>query len=320
MADTLSSGPDGPRRRLVVALVLSVAALAAVTAVVAGRRSGPEPVPSRSVSAATPLVRACGGRVFSRVPAGRVAALLFDGLPEPTTLAREDRAAGRGPWTVVVRRTDGSLGRRGAVVTFPVPRPPVPGGWTVLSDPVTGRAVTGSVVWPLAGRYARIHGDLSRAQLVRLAARTSVVRGRPVVDVPAGYRVAGTGAQRPPVIREARYSSGELGAAAALGDGLTYTGVLRGGGFEDEVYARGTPSTTWVGGHRAVVTSMLGGNAVLAWEPGPGIVAYIGYSGATPDPVAVAALRELAGRACPVDVAQWEKTRPRAVVGVNTLG
>jgi hypothetical protein len=313
---------------LVIGAVVVLAAVATGTALVTGRLSGPDaaPWPDASESVAPtppvtdePLVRDCDGTTFTQVPAGRAAALLFDGLPTtPTALAVRDRAEGRGPWAVVVRRLDGGLGWGGAVVTFPVSA--VTGGRVVRVGRVAGRAVGGSVVWPIAGRHARTRGDLPGAQLRRLAALTSVVRGRPVVDVPAGYRVVSTGSYQPPVIREARYSSGELGVASAFGDGLTSTGVLRGGGFEDQLYARDGRSTPQVDGRQAMFTTVVGGDAAVAWEPAPGIVAYVLYSGARDDFRARSVLRQLAARACVVDVAQWEAVRPQTVVATEPLG
>jgi hypothetical protein len=333
VADILSSGPDGARRRLILGAVVAVAAVATGTALVTGRLSGPDPAPrpvaSESVASESvaptppvtgePLVRDCDGTRFTQVPGARAAALLFDGLPTtPTAFAVHDRNAGRGPWAVVVRRLGGSLGRSGAVVTFPVPA--ATGGRVVRVDRVAGRAVGSSVVWPIAGRYARIRGDLSEAQRRRLAALTSVARGRPVVDVPRGYRVVSRGAYQPTVIREARYASAELGVAAVLGDGLTSTGVLRGGGFEDQFYAGDSHSTSQVDRRPAVFTSLVGGNAAVAWEPAPGIVAYVLYSGAKADGRALSVLQLLAERACVVDVAQWEAVRPQTVMMEVPLG
>jgi hypothetical protein len=189
VADLLSSGPDRPRRRLITAAVVVAGFVAAVAVVSSGRLAGPDPRPrpsaSRALPSTAPAVPRPDGATVTPVPSGRVAALFFDGVRSSATLALRDRAAGRGPWTVVVRRRDGSLGSRGAVVTFPVPA--VLAGRAVRVGGTRGSAVPGAVVWPMAGRQARVRGDVPEADLVRLAARTSVVRGRPVVDVPSGY-------------------------------------------------------------------------------------------------------------------------------------
>jgi hypothetical protein len=237
-------------------------------------------------------------------------------------LTLRDRAAGRGPWVAVVRRGDGHLGRNGAVVTYPVPA--FRGGWDVPVGRAVGRAAPGSLVWPVAGGHARIRSDLPRPDMVRLAARTSVVRGRPVVDVPAGYRVVWAGAHRPPVVREARYPGAELGVDPGPGARLVFTGVLRGGGFEDEMYARapaGAGSVLGdVRGRPARLTSIVGGGAAVTWELASGVVAYVGYSGVNPDPAAVGTLLELAERARAIDVTQWGATQSREVTVVDPLG
>ncbi|GAA3935221.1 hypothetical protein Aau02nite_23800 [Amorphoplanes auranticolor] len=235
-------------------------------------------------------------------------------------LDRRDPTAGRGPWTVVVRRRDGSLGRLGAVVTFPVAAPPA-GARTVQVGGTEGKAGPGTVTWPVGGAYARVRGDLPEPALIAIAARTSVAGGRPVVpEPPAGHAVAGSGPYRPPTIHEIRYGSAELGEQAALGGGITYTGVARGGGFEDQLYAVTGTAAGQVGGRPAVVSPVMGGNGSLAWEPAPGVVAYIGYSGASLDDNAVAALLRLAQRSRPLDDGRWRATRPRAVEQSNEPG
>jgi hypothetical protein len=232
-------------------------------------------------------------------------------------LERCDRTARDGPWTVVVRRPGGSLGRHGAVVTFPM-EPPVgrEGGTLVNVAGVTGMAFTDAVVWPLAGGYARVRGDLSRAEPVALAAGTGVVDGQPVVRPPAGLTVVAAGPYRPPVIHEIRYGTAALGEQAALGDGLTYTGVAGGGGFEDRLYALHAGQDE---SRPGVVSSVLGGNATLAWEPAPGVVAYVGYSGAPLTPAAAAALERLARRTRLLTGAEWRAIRPQTVEGPNDV-
>ncbi|WP_327187029.1 hypothetical protein [Streptomyces sp. NBC_01334] len=70
-------------------------------------------------------------------------------------------------------------------------------------------------------------------------------------------------------------------------------------------------------GKPAVITSALGGNGALAWEPVPGVVAYIGYSGAPLDEGAVAALRRLAARARLLSPGQWQATGPTTSDQIN---
>ncbi|MBC9723845.1 hypothetical protein [Streptomyces sp. TRM68367] len=68
------------------------------------------------------------------------------------------------------------------------------------------------------------------------------------------------------------------------------------------------------------VTSELGGNGVLAWEPTPGVVAYVGYSGASLDRGAVAGLHRLAERTRLLSAQEWQATGPSTVDQVNDFG
>ena len=110
------------------------------------------------------------------------------------------------------------------------------------------------------------------ADLVHIAELTTVVAGRPQVRPPAGFRVIARAPSRLPLIHEIRYGSGDLGVAPALGDGLTYTGLTSGGGFEDALYVeRATPAGTVHGApvscHRyRGATALLPGSRHLAWS------------------------------------------------------
>lgn len=330
MADVVTFGPDRPPRRPSRRLIVAgVVVLAAGTAIALAHRDGSAgpAVTSPAVSgpamtgpAMTGPVASCRptGPALGPAAAGAPAALAI-GCAAGASLDRRDSAAGRGPWTVVVRRDDGSLGRHGAVVTFPVPAPP-PAADTVDVGGTPGKAGPGAVTWPVGGAYARVRGDLPQPVLVTIGAGTTIAAGRPAVRPPAGYAVAGGGPYRPPAIHEIRYGSAELGEQAALGGGLTYTGVVRGGGFEDRLYAAQGAAGGQVGGRPAVVSSVFGGNGTLAWEPAPGVVAYIGYSGAALSDGAVAALRRLAERSRPLDDEQWRATRPITVDQTNEPG
>ena len=113
------------------------------------------------------------------------------------------------------------------------------------------------------------------------------------------------------------YGGTDVGEAAALGNGLTYTGVLTGAAFEDQLFQTVTRTGYLVQGHPAVVSDVQGGNATLAWEPTPGAVAYVGYSGSTLSSDAVAALYALAARAAPLSQGEWEATGPQVDEQVN---
>ncbi|RZU76578.1 hypothetical protein EV384_5243 [Micromonospora kangleipakensis] len=203
-------------------------------------------------------------------------------------------------------------------MTFPVGAPRV--GRSVDVGGVIGRAEGGTVIWPVAEAYARIRGDLSEVELIAIAARTTVVAGRPIMHQPVGYVVLSRGPYRPPTIHEIRYGSAEVGEQEALGSGLTFTGVTSGGGFEDQLYAARADDGGLVHGRPAVVSHISGGNATLAWEPAQGIVAYVGYSGSQLDKEAIAALRRLAERARALTSSEWRATNPQIIDQINEPG
>jgi len=235
------------------------------------------------------------------------------------TLERRDRTVTQGPWTVVVRRADGSLGRHSAVITFPVPGPGA--GEPVVVGGAPGRLAGGTLTWPVAGGYARLRGDLSRAESMAVAAATTVTAGRPAVTrPPAGFTAVWSGPYRSPVVDEARYGSVALGVAAWLGDGLIFTDVASGGGLEDVLFTEQVTPAGQVMGRPAVLTSVFGGNGELAWEPAPGVVVYLGYSGGSLDRDAAAALHCLAARATLVGPSGWRATHPQVLDQVNSPG
>ncbi|MCU7723988.1 hypothetical protein ODJ79_09695 [Actinoplanes sp. KI2] len=322
MADVVEFGSDKPpwrpSRRLMIVAGLLLAGAGAIGAVMAALddRGGPGPIAASEAAppagratseaappAGPPCVPVGWGQtpVVADPPAGLV---VEQATGRPSGLVRCDRAAADGPWTVVVRRPDGTLGRHGAVVTFPVSAPK--GGRAVEVGKVAGRAEQGTVSWPVARAYARIRGDLPESALTAIAARTTVVHNRPVVDPPAGYVVVASGPYRSPAVHEARYDTAEVGEQAALDNGLVYTGIAGGGGFEDQLYAVHARDGGRVAGRPAVVSPVYGGNATLAWEPAPGMVAYVGYSGATLDDAAAAALGRLAERSRVLNAAGWQ--------------
>ncbi|MFF6806132.1 hypothetical protein [Streptomyces sp. NPDC012616] len=328
MGDVLSSGPDRPpwrpSRRLtaVTAAVVSSAVIVVGIVAVVNEPDGRRPRAPESPSAAAPSGSAFPHGPDAPVGAGQTPGLVIAGAPLPrdATLIRRDLSAGAGPSTVVLRRSDGSgsLGRHGAVVTFPVTAPSR--GSPVRVGEVSGRALAREVVWPVAGSYARVRGDLPRSELIAVAAATRVASGRPRVEAPRGLSVAATGTLWPVHVNETRYSSRGTGETDELSGGLTFTGVARCGGFEDALYATGAQPAGTVHGRPAVLTSAFGGNGALAWEPAPGVVAYVGYSGAHLDRGAVDALRRLAARTRLLSPAQWRTTGPWTSDQTNDLG
>jgi hypothetical protein len=335
--DVISFGSDKPRRplprppRRAVVVGLAAAMCAVLVAGIVLVRRGGQPAPDAASpaapSSAAPPSNAPSRPVRTAVPsappcpdAPEMTALVIDGVSGGWggTLESCDSEAVKGPRSVVVRRHDGSLGSHGAVVTFPVAAPA--GGVPVRVNGAAAWTVAGSVTWPLAKAYARVRGDLDQATLLAVAQRTTAPGGRPRVRPPAGYDVVWSGPYRATAVHEVRYGSEDAGEAAALGDGLTYTGVTSGGGgFEDQLYLHSTAGGL-VGGVPTVLSQVAGGNATLAWELQPGMVAYVGYSGAALDDEAAAALRRLAARARLLSLADWWFSNPQTAYQVNEPG
>jgi hypothetical protein len=247
------------------------------------------------------------------------AAVVLGEVPQFADLPRTDGTAAQGPWSLVVRRGDGSLGRHGAVITYPVSRPAW--GHPVRVGRAIGTAVAGGFVWPLAGKYARIRSDLPPPEVVRLALATTVVSAVPAIHPVSGYRIAPAAPYRSGSIHEIRYHASQLGSAAAGLDGLIYTGLLTaGGGFEDRLYARSAPDAGLVHGRPAVATVTIGGNGVVAWEVAPGTIAYLGYSGAEFGPQTIGVLRQLAGRSRALCGRHWRASSPQRTEQRNDFG
>jgi hypothetical protein len=315
VGDIVSFGSDKPpwrpSRRVILAGLVVVAAAVSIAVIGRDRPDDAAPDDAAPVVAASgpaPAVTGptCPPPAAAPEPPVRPVAVLIGCAPPGSSLDRRDPTAGRGPWTVVVRRDDGSLGRNSAVVTFPV----------AAGSPTA----PGTRIWPLAGAHARIHGDLPAAALATISARTSVVRGKPVVDPPAGYTATTTGSYRPASIHEIRYPTQSLSENDALSGGLTYTGTVSGGGYDDALLATTVTPAGLVGGRPAVISSVFGGNGALAWEPAPGVIAYIGYSGGQLSDDATAALLRLAARARPLTAQQWQATGPTTVDQTNDPG
>ncbi|MFI0448484.1 hypothetical protein [Actinomadura sp. 6N118] len=322
--DVLSSGPEEPRRPLARRIALAAAILLVIGA--GGVRllaADDKETPRRPAESAPARTSPPSGIVVpagpdARLDPGDIPGIAIGNAANGSTLERRDRAGTANPWSVVVRRKGGSLASHGAVITYPVPKAPLQR--RVRIGDVQGRAADGLIVWKIAGSYARIRGDLPERDLVRIAAATTVVDWRPTVRTLAGFPQITDGHYRPLVIREARYGSKELAEGAALGGGLTFVGVAPVGGVEDRLFAANARPAGTVRGEPAVVTSAMGGNGLLAWEPTPGTVAFVGYSGARMNDDAVAALRRVAERTRLLNEQQWRSTGPHTTDGVNDFG
>ncbi|MEO6999919.1 MAG: hypothetical protein ABI112_17730 [Terracoccus sp.] len=241
-------------------------------------------------------------------PFGGVA---LDGVTAGSALARRDLPAVFDAWTVVVRRDDGSLGHHGSVVTFPVKAAPRESRKTVPVGPVDGVASGGQVIWPLAGQYARVRGDLPPSVLATIAAATRVVGGRPQVAPPSGFKVISRSPLRMPLVHEMRYEGDALG--------MTYTGLTRGGGFEDALYAGTVTLVGDVHEAPAVASAVAGGNGTVAWEPSPGLVAYVGWSGAPLSKSTEATAFRLAQSSTILSAREWLALKPQLIDQPNDI-
>ena len=319
----------GPRRPAPVRWLSILAIVLTVVGVTthAVRRAAVSPTPRAAtprtvdtVSATVPSTGAIALPGVSQQPFPiDTAAVVLGEVPQFAALERTDGAAAQGPWSLVVRRRDGSLGRHGAVITYPVSRPAW--GHPVRVGRNIGTAVAGGFVWPLAGKHARIRSDLPPPDVVRLAAATTVVNAVPAIHPLSGYWIALAAPYRSGSIHEVRYHASQLGWGARGLDGLIYTGLLTaGGGFEDRLYARSAADAGQVHGRPAVATVTIGGNDVVAWEVAPGTIAYLGYSGAESGPRTVDVLRHLASRARALCGRHWRASSPQRTEQRNDFG
>ena len=289
---------------------------AVLVTILVGQLTSPDPSPRPPAAAATTTAPDPTATPVPDIPIGvdsiktcsvHMGGLtLGDHLKVPgTALERWDCAAPpKGPWSVVIRATEGHFGVHGAVVTFPV-------------DQIVGRTVTrpqGGVwdagrqrlVWPLSGSHAQIVGDLAQAELVDLTTFITVERGKPHFPVLAGFAVADTTTYGSPVVHEMRYGAMDLGEGSALGDGLVFTGVTWAASFESLAFESHATPAGFVRGNPAIYSSALGGSGTLAWESAPGEVTYIGYSGGESSGDAIESLRTLADLGRTLTPAQWE--------------
>ena len=313
--------------RAAAAAVATCVALVAVPVAVSTVRSGTDaPV---AVTPAQPP------QVLTAVPSQTYA--LFAGDTVPSTLTRTDAAAASHGWAVVVRADDGSFGRRGAVVTYPVEAPwgASIGDPVAIGDGVQGRTLLGGYTWPVDGGWARVRGDLAPDVLRRIAASVRVVGGLPVVTPPAGHRVVVTTPAVPAVVAEARYGGGEVPTSGPRVpyEGLVLTQVLLGAGLEDDLYGSyalhngsvepldaavptaDEPAPAGTGRTVPVLrTHLTGGNGDVMWEIRPGVLAVVGISGAAPDPLVVAERSRL------VDATTFGATDPQDIPQSNALG
>ncbi|OFE17072.1 hypothetical protein BA895_18035 [Humibacillus sp. DSM 29435] len=311
--------PESRARRLlsVVGIVLlALVGLWALGRFDASSSTDAAPLPSRStppVSTVSPDPTASGVEPSVTLetalpPFGGVA---LDYMTPGAALTSRDLPAVFDAWTVVVRRDDGSLGHHGAVVTYPVPAAPRENRNRVSVGPVDGVATAGQIVWPVGGQYARVRGDLSLTVLAQIAATTRVVDGRPQVAPPLRFTVISRSPSRMPLVHQLRYYQGALG--------MTYTGLARGGSFEDALYAGTVTLMGKVNEAPAVASTVGGGNGTVAWEPSPGLVAYVGWSGAPLSKSTEAAAFRLAQSSRILSAREWLTLGPQLIDQPNDI-
>lgn len=234
------------------------------------------------------------------------------------SLERRDAGALSGPWSLVVRRSDGWLGHHSSVVTYPATVPSaVRTKARVRVGSVTGYVDGfGGIVWPIGARFAGIRGDLGRTTLAAIAGQVSIRHDRPAMDhPPSRFRVVASEPYRAPLVAESRYNSLRVNSGPI--DGLIFTDVLRCASFEEALFVESLSPGGNIGGHPAEVSSVGGGTAALAWEPTPGSIVLVGYSGELAPPASTASLIDLARGGRLLDRRQWAATHPTVVKDTN---
>ncbi|MGZ4700157.1 MAG: hypothetical protein ACXV98_03010 [Ilumatobacteraceae bacterium] len=290
-----------------VTVVGAVVGLSAVTRI---RSTGDGTADVPSTPPAEVAASSIGGLVISGAGA--------DGSYPHFNLERSDPNARSGPYAVVIRRADGQLGADSAVITYPVAADLQADG-KVHTNSSSGTKLSTLVASLPGGRILVRSASLDADEVTAIADATRIVDGRPVVSLPesmAKFVVIATATERPATIHETRYGCDTVGEAAALG-GLCYTGLTTSPGFESAVYSRGYQPGPLVQGHPSVVSAVGGGNATLAWEPQPGLIAYVGYSGPALAKEQVDALVRLANRSALISPADWAASKPQVVTQDN---
>lgn len=234
------------------------------------------------------------------------------------TLERVDPDTGteNGPYVVVIRHRSGSLVDKTAVITYQ-PRTTTTGDQGLVRNASTGVSAL-TVVRGADQVVVRALG-LSADQVTAIADATQIVDARLLVNQSpelADFVIVAAGPQRPPRIHEARYGCDSLGEADALG-AFCYTGLTTSPGFEAAVYAGEFRPGPTINAHLTLVSTVGGGNGTLAWEPQPGVIAFVGYSGSNLGDQQIDALARIAQRVAIVPPDDWRATQPQAVTQSN---
>lgn len=296
---------------------------AVMAAVLIGQLTSPDPAPrvqgpvattSPDLSATPPPDVPIGVESLKRCPVRMGGLVLGNRRTVPgSAVERWDcDAQRRGPWSVVIRGHDSRFGVHSAVVTFPVD---LEGSGVPSTRPQNGvwNPGTQKLVWPLGGSYAQIVGDLGQTTLENLAMRITTEDGKPRFQSFDWFTAAAAIPYGSPVVHEMRYRAVELGQRSTLGDGLVFTGVTWGAGFESLAFEARASAAGLVRGTPAIYATDLVGSGALAWESAPGEVTYIGYSSNATESTAFEGLRALADKGRMLTPAQWE-TKDRVPV------
>ena len=230
-----------------------------------------------------------------------------------STLDRVDNDPDHASQSVVVRASDGSIAARTAVITFrPNLAPDSTGGYLVRSfDGVYTRHLAGGAI--IVRSVA-----LADFEAMALAHAAQMVDGRLVVAIPPAlpnFSVIASGSWRPDSAREARYGCADLGEVET--QGLCYAGLTFSPGFQDALIQAGFTPGPLVQGHPSVVSTVGGGSATLAWEPRPGVIAYIGYSANPNAADTTDDMARLAERARFLSPDEWTATEPQVISQSN---
>jgi hypothetical protein len=227
------------------------------------------------------------------------------------SLERKDTDAAGSPDAVVVRRKGFSLGMHSVVISTPPPA-----GAKTFSNVDSTLGVQPSVLVAdrPGGRVMLKSTLVSMAELKKIAEAIRVENDKVVIesdDDMSAYDVISGDSLAPASIRESRYGCDSVGEKETLVS-LCYTGLTTLPGFESALLDEGFTPGPLIGQAPSVLSKVGGGNATLAWELAPGIVAYVGYSG-SPNGDEVAALKRLAMVANPLTETQWLATTPQVV-------
>jgi hypothetical protein len=233
-----------------------------------------------------------------------------------TTLDRRDPDAADGPYSLVVRAKNGSMIQRTAVITY---LPTVLVTVVVTPETIDASGVSEHLIAREGGTVRVRAVGLTPAEVSGIGDATQVVDGRPAVTLSSlpEFSVVASGSWTPSTVREARYGCDAVGEIDT--QGLCYAGLTFSPGFEDALLEAGFQPGPLVAGRPSAVSTVAGGSGTLAWEPRPGVIAYIGYS-AMPlvsETSTVDAMARVAERVRLLSPDEWTATNPMTVTQTN---